>query len=125
MKHTFILLALCICSFFNNIYSQELNKEVTWCNMDGVSVPIPPKTHPRLYIRSNEISQLKERLQTPEAQQTIAVLKELSKPRTAIEEKAEGDNHGFRYYYKMRGITSEVQLQALDYLVNGKKEQAR
>lgn len=25
----------------------------------------------------------------------------------------------------MRGITSEVQLQALDYLVNGKKEQAR
>lgn len=125
MKHTFILLTLCICSFFNNIYSQELSKEVTWCNMDGVSVPIPPKTHPRLYIRPNEISELKERLQTPEAQQTIAVLKELSKPRTAIEEKAEGENRGFRYYYKMRGITSEVQLQALDYLVNGKKEQAR
>lgn len=85
MKHTFILLTLCICSFFNNIYSQELNKEVTWCNMDGVSVPIPPKTHPRLYIRPNEISELKERLQTPEAQQTIAVLKELSKPRTTLE----------------------------------------
>ena len=109
MKHTFILLTLCICSFFNNIYSQELSKEVTWCNMDGVSVPIPPKTHPRLYIRPNEISELKERLQTPEAQQTIAVLKELSKPRTAIEEKAEGENRGFRYYYKMRGITSEVR----------------
>lgn len=42
-------------------------------------------------------------------------MKELGKDRTPDEEAAV-TNRGFRYYYEMRGVTTRVQLQALDYL---------
>ena len=45
-------------------------------------------------------------------------------PRTP-EEEAKVTDWGFRYYAQMRGVTSEVQLQALDYLTKGDKKQAR
>lgn len=51
-------------------------------------------------------------------------MKELSKDRTPAEEAAV-TNRGFRYYYEMRGVTSRVQLQALDYLLEGDKRLAR
>lgn len=104
--------------------AQEIRKEVTWQELDGVTVPIPPQTHPRLYLRAADIPNLKERLKTPQAQQTIAALKAMGKDRTPEEEAADPDR-AFRYYYKMRGVTSRAQLQALDYLVNGNKRQAR
>ena len=41
------------------------------------------------------------------------------------EEEAKVKDRGFRYYFEMRGVTSRVQVQALDYLVYGDKKQAR
>ena len=124
MKHKsiFFLLSLIFSSFC--LSAQELPKEVVWQEIEGVNVPIPPQTHPRLYVRSSDLPALKERLKTPQAQQTLSLMKELSKDRTPAEEAAV-TNRGFRYYYEMRGVTSRVQVQALDYLLEGDKRLAR
>ena len=63
-------------------------------------------------------------MQHPAGKKILKKLKKASVPRTAEEEAAAKDR-GFRYYAQMRGVTSQVQLQALEYLVNGDKAQAR
>ena len=98
--------------------------EVVWTEMDGVSVPLPPTEHPRLYIRPDGIDELKARVGTPEGRKIISRLSSLAVPRTPEEDAAEKDR-GFRYYFKMRGLTSRVQLDALNYLTKGDKAAAR
>ena len=98
--------------------------DVVWAEMDGVTVPLPPKEHPRVFVRSWEIPALKERMAHEAGRKIISKLKKASVPRTPQEDAAEKDR-GFRYYAKMRGLTSKVQLQALEYLVNGDEAQAR
>lgn len=47
--------------------SQERDqKNVVWVDMDGVTVPLPPKEHPRVFIRAEEIPALKEKMVRPE-----------------------------------------------------------
>ena len=99
-------------------------KKVVWVEMDGVTVPLPPKEHPRVFVRAEEIPALKQKMQHPDGKKIIRQLKKASVPRTPEEEASEKDR-GFRYYAKMRGVTSQVQLQALEYLVNGDASQAR
>ena len=99
-------------------------KKAVWVEMDGVSVPLPPKEHPRVFVRAEEIPALKAKMQHPAGKKILKKLKKASVPRTAEEEAAAKDR-GFRYYAQMRGVTSQVQLQALEYLVNGDKAQAR
>lgn len=99
-------------------------KKVVWADMDGVTVPLPPKEHPRVFIRTEEIPALKVKMARPEGQAILKKLRKAAVPRTP-EEEAKVTDWGFRYYAQMRGITSEVQLQALDYLTNGDKKQAR
>ena len=111
MKHKSIFFSLSLIFSSFCLSAQELPKEVAWQEIEGVNVPIPPHTHPRLYVRSSDLPALKERLKTPQAQQTLSLMKELSKDRTPAEEAAV-TNRGFRYYYEMRGVTSRVQLQA-------------
>ena len=107
------------------LHAQERKQtEVVWMDMDGISVPLPPIEHPRLFVRSNDIPALKEKILHSEGQKILRQLHNASVPRTAEEEAKEKDR-GFRYYAKMRGVTSKVQLQALDYLVNGDSLQAR
>ena len=124
MKHKSIFFSISLIFSSFCLSAQELPKEVVWQEVEGVNVPIPPQTHPRLYVRSSDLPALKERLKTPQAQQTLSLMKELSKDRTPAEEAAV-TNRGFRYYYEMRGVTSRVQLQALDYLLEGDKRLAR
>ena len=99
--------------------------KVEWKKVNGVEVPIPPSVHPRLYLRSSDIPELRERLKNPEIQKTIAKIKKLGVDRTPEEEAKAPDKSGFRYYAEMRGVTSRVQLEALDYLLNKKKSVAR
>ena len=99
-------------------------KKVVWVEMDGVTVPLPPKEHPRVFVRAGEIQALKQKMQHPAGKKILRQLTKASVPRTPEEDAAEKDR-GFRYYAKMRGITSKVQLQALEYLVNGDALQAR
>ena len=102
----------------------RLEKEVVWKEIDGVTVPLPPKEHPRVFVRSEEIPALKIRMERKEGKYILQKLQKASVPRTPEEEAAETDR-GFRYYAKMRGLTSKVQLQALDYLVNRDASVAR
>ena len=99
--------------------------KVEWKKVNGVEVPIPPSVHPRLYLRSSDIPELRERLKNPEIKKTIAKIQKLGVDRTPEEEAKAPDKSGFRYYAEMRGVTSRVQLEALDYLLNKKKSVAR
>lgn len=98
---------------------------VEWKKVNGVEIPIPPTVHPRLYLRSSDIQELRERLKNPEIKKTIAKIQKLGVDRTPEEEAKAPDKSGFRYYAEMRGVTSRVQLEALDYLLNKKKSVAR
>lgn len=98
---------------------------VEWKKVNGVEIPIPPTVHPRLYLRSSDIPELRERLKNPEIKKTIAKIQKLGVDRTPEEEAKAPDRSGFRYYAEMRGVTSRVQLEALDYLLNKKKSVAR
>lgn len=86
--------------------------------------PLPPGEHPRLFIRSEEILALKEKMMHPEGKRILHLLDKAAVPRSA-EEEAKAHDRGFRYYAQMRGVTSQVQLQALDYLVYGDSLKAR
>lgn len=99
--------------------------KVEWKKVNGVEIPIPPTVHPRLYLRSSDIPDLRERLKNPEIKKTIAKIQKLGVDRTPEEEAKAPDKSGFRYYAEMRGVTSRVQLEALDYLLNKKKSVAR
>ena len=112
----FVTYALCA--------QQRKVSEAVWTWHEGVAIPMPPMEHPRLYIRPGGIDDLRARVATPEGKKIIARLTALSVDRTPEEEAAETD-HGFRYYFKMRGLTSKVQLQALDYLLTGNRKEAR
>lgn len=101
--------------------------EVVWTEIGEnrrVTVPLPPKAHPRVFVRTEDIPELKEKLKHPDGKKILRKLEKASVPRTPEEEAAVKD-HGFRYYAQMRGVTSKVQLQALDYLVYGDVKQAR
>lgn len=84
----------------------------------------PPAEHPRLYIRKDEIPALRIRMQRPEGKAIIKKMEKNAIPRTA-EEEAAVKLRDFRYYFKMRGLTSQIQLEALDYLTSGDTEKAR
>ena len=103
---------------------QRDEKKAVWVDMDGVTVPLPPTEHPRVFVRADEIPALKLKMKTKDGKKILRKLNEAAEPRTAEEEAGEKDR-GFRYYAKMRGVTSKVQLQALEYLVNGDAAQAR
>ena len=98
--------------------TERKEKEVVWREMDGVRIPLPPKEHPRLYLREGDIPALKEKMNTPEGKSILKRLRKAAIPRTA-EEEAKVKDHGFRYYAQMRGVTSQAQLDALAYLTEG------
>lgn len=120
----FILLAAAVLISAVTFAQERKQNEVVWKEMNGVTVPLPPMEHPRLFVRSWEIPALKEKMEHAEGKKIIRKLTKASVPRTAEEEAKEKDR-GFRYYAKMRGVTSKVQLQALEYLVNGDEAKAR
>lgn len=124
MKTRKLFVAIALLFLVVPTLSAQGKGEVAWQKLDGVLVPVPPQSHPRLYVRSSHLSELKERMKAPQAKKTVAALQKLSKDRTP-EEEAKVTDRGFRYYFEMRGVTSRVQVQALDYLVYGDKKQAR
>ena len=120
----FILLAAAVLISAVTFAQERKQNEVVWKEMNGVTVPLPPVEHPRLFVRSWEIPALKGKMEHAEGKNILTKHRKASVPRTAEEEAKEKDR-GFRYYAKMRGVTSQVQLQALEYLANGDESQAR
>ena len=125
MKRRSIIMLLSFHFFLGGGLSAQTKSTVEWREVNGVEIPVPPSEHPRLYLRSSDIPELKQRLKNPEIAKTIKKMEKLSKNRTPEEEAKAPAKSGFRYYAEMRGVTSRVQLDALDYLVNGEKSVAR
>ena len=123
-KSILFITSLFLCIFCLKSNAQQSRTEVTWEKMEDVTVPVPPQVHPRLYVRSADLPDLKKRMNHPHVKEVLATLTKLGKDRTP-EEEAKVKDRGFRYYFEMRGVTSRVQVQALDYLVYGDKKQAR
>ena len=87
--------------------------------------PTPPAgVHPRLYIQKKEIPELRYKMETPTGQKILRTLDKAGVDRTP-EELAKEKDRGFRFYFRMRGVTSRAQHQALNYLVYGDKKEAR
>lgn len=91
---------------------------------DKIVIPDPPKEHPRLYLRAEQLPEFKERVASAEGRKIIANLTKLGVDRTP-EEEAQEDKSGFRYYFRMRGVTSRAQVDAIEYLASGDKDAAR
>lgn len=125
MKRRSIIMLLSFHFFLGGGLSAQTKSTVEWREVNGVEIPVPPSEHPRLYLRSSDIPELKQRLKNPEIVKTIKKMEKLSKNWTPEEEAKAPAKNGFRYYAEMRGITSRVQLDALDYLVNREKSVAR
>lgn len=89
-----------------------------------VRIPNPPKKHPRLYLQQDDIPGFRARVESAEGQKIIRSLKKCATPRTA-EEEAKEDKTGFRYYFRMRGLTSQAQLDAIDFLLYDDREAGR
>lgn len=125
MKKRSIIMLIGIHIILGFKLSAQTRNTVEWRNVNGVEIPVPPSVHPRLYLRSSDIPGLKERIKHPEIVTTIKKMERLSKERTPEEEAKAPAKSGFRYYAEMRGVTSRVQLEALEYLTSGKKSVAR
>ncbi|MBQ7269219.1 MAG: heparinase II/III family protein [Bacteroidales bacterium] len=89
-----------------------------------VKIPDPPKKHPRLYLRQDDLPEVRARVESPDGQRIIRALRKAAVPRTP-EEEAKEDRSGFRYYMRMRGLTSQAQLDAIDYLLYDDREAGR
>ena len=94
-------------------YSQ-IKTDVIWKEVDGVSMPVPPKVHPRLYVREQHVPDLKNRRNDPDLKKVwndMIKMQEDWKPEEIPEVK------DFRFYFNQKGLTVRVELQALEYLM--------
>ena len=55
--------------------------QANWMEVNGVKIPIPPKEHPRLYLRAAHVAELPARLQDPVLQPAVERLRNLAKKR--------------------------------------------
>lgn len=109
-KSILFITSLFLCIFCLKSNAQQSRTEVTWEKMEDVTVPIPPQVHPRLYVRSADLPDLKKRMNHPHVKEVLATLNKLGKDRTP-EEEAKVKDRGFRYYFEMRGVTSRVRYK--------------
>jgi len=103
--------------FSFNVNSQN-KVDAKWKEINGTLMPIPPHAHPRLYLRSNNIPKLKERMSDPALKEVWDDLIEMQKdwdPKDIPEEK------GWRFYVQQKGLTVRAEMNAMQYLVTKDK----
>jgi hypothetical protein len=96
--------------------------DAKWKDVNGVSIPIPPSEHPRLYLRSHDIPELKNRINDPALAKVWSQLMEMKKDRKPSEIPK---NKDWRYYVDQKGLTVRAELDALQYLVTKDKTVGR
>ena len=122
MKSKFTLIITTCLFLLNSWQASSQVKMCDWKEVDGIDLPIPPKEHPRLYIRSHQIPELKERLKDPKLKDvwnTLLTMREDWKPEEIPAEK------GWRFYVEQKGLTVRAELDALRYLVTKDKKLGR
>jgi len=81
---TFVMAALTAATF-----TSALAAQVQWQEVDGARIPIPPTSHPRLYLRAEQVQRLPQRLQDPVLQRAVEQLQ--SQAKRSSQSKAEWD----------------------------------
>ena len=92
------------------IAHEREQKSVVWVEMDGVTVPLPPKEHPRVFVRSEEIPALKVKMEHPDGKIILKQLKKAAVPRTPEEEAAEKDTSSS---FKRASAISQILLHCI------------
>ena len=87
---------------------------VEWKKVEGVNMPIPPKEHPRLYLRSPQVAELPQRLNDPVIRKVWNDLKALERDRSVKQIPEKPD---WRFYFDTQGLLTRVELKALNYLL--------
>lgn len=64
-------------------------KALAWKPVDGTKIPIPPREHPRLYLRAEQAGQLPSRLADPVLRPVVDRLR--SQARTSVQSRVEWD----------------------------------
>ena len=123
-KSILFITSLFLCIFCLKSNAQQSRTEVTWKKNGRCHSPHSPTGTPPALRTFRRSADLKKRMNHPHVKEVLATLNKLGKDRTP-EEEAKVKDRGFRYYFEMRGVTSRVQVQALEYLVYGDKKQAR
>ncbi len=53
--------------------------QIEWKQVEGAKVPVPPRAHPRLYLRPEHVPQLKARLEAPALRPVVQRLESIAK----------------------------------------------
>jgi len=78
-------------------------RDAKWTEVEGVSVPVPPSEHPRLFLRAHDIQGLKRRMAHPVLKPVWEQMQAAAKKRAQV----------------------RLEVDALLYLTNGDKELGR
>ena len=78
-------------------------RDAKWTEVEGVSVPVPPSEHPRLFLRAHDIQGLKRRMAHPVLKPVWEEMQAAAKKRAQV----------------------RLEVDALLYLTNGDKELGR
>ena len=95
--------------------SAQAEIELEWREIDGVSIPIPPAEHPRLYLREEHLPDLKQRMTDPVLKPVWEDLEKMAAENLPDVEESERD---WRYYVQQRGAKVRAELLAIQYLVS-------
>lgn len=102
------------------VSAQSLSS-VEWKTIDGISIPIPPSHHPRLYLQKEDIPDLKQRFQNPKLKPILNKLIKMSQESDVDDGKVKT----WREYTKQQGVTVESELNAARYLTDKNPEVGR
>ena len=100
----------------------QTKTELEWKEIGGISIPIPPSEHPRLYLRESNIPDLRKRMSDPVLKPVWQELERMAAENLPDIEDSEKD---WRYYVQQRGTKVRAELYALQYLVSRDKKVGR
>lgn len=122
IKHHLSILLFFVLIFPSKSIAQP-RADVVWQEVDGVNMPIPPAgVHPRLYLRSEEIPEIKNRINDPVLSK---VWKELQKQKKDVVDNTPEEEKNWRHYFTAQGLLTRSELSALEYLMTNDAKYAR
>lgn len=112
-------------TFFVNltfVLKSQPGKDAEWKIINGTYMPVPPKEHPRLYLRGENIPDLKNRMSDPVLKQVYQALVEMGK-KESPQRPLPVTN--WNYYAEPKGAQVRAELDALEYLITKDKKIGR
>jgi heparin/heparan-sulfate lyase len=87
--------------------------KISWQEIDGVRIPIPPAEHPRLYLRAGQVTQLPQRLKDPVLQPEVERLQAYAKRSPQLKVEWDALQYLVTHDRKLGRATIEAALSLL------------